>query len=111
MSTKLKEISPTSLITNAAVTYYTCPTNLTAKINSAWACNTSASPRTITAYLVPTNGTAGAANMVVNARAIAAGDSIPLPDICQSMVAGTTLQLLSDAGSAVSFRGTAVEIA
>ncbi len=64
-------------LTNAAATYYTAPANTKVVLKKLTFTNTDTVARTVTVYLVPSGGTAGVTNILVSARAIAAGDAMP----------------------------------
>jgi hypothetical protein len=57
---------------------YTCPANESTVIATAWLCNTTGSAVTVNVSVVPSGGTAGATNRVVNAYPLAGGDTLSL---------------------------------
>lgn len=90
-------------LTAAAAVYYTAPANSLTTISAASVTNTTATARTVTVYLVPTGGTAGAGNVVCSGRVVAPGETFNVSGaIGQTLAAGGTLQALSDAATALT---------
>lgn len=90
-------------LTAAAAVYYTAPANSLTTISAASVTNTTATARTVTVYLVPTGGTAGAGNVVCSGRVVAPGETFNIGGaIGQTLAAGGTLQALSDAATALT---------
>ena len=88
-------------LTGAASIYYTSPPNTITTIAACTLTNTTAGAITATMHLVPFGGAASAANMILSARTIAAGESFNVGSaIGQSMAAGGMIQAL--AGTAAS---------
>lgn len=88
-------------LTTSAATYYTVPANTITTISACTLTNTTAGAVTATLYRVASGGSASAANCVLSARTIAAGESYNVGALIgQSYSAGWTLQGL--AGSATS---------
>lgn len=99
----VKQLVPTTQLTNAAATYYTALANVSAEIGAATATNVTGAPRTVTVYLVASGGTAGATNTVVQTRSIPANSSVQLWELIgQKVPTGATIQALADAGAAVN---------
>lgn len=90
-------------LTTVAATYYTAPNNSLTTISAASVTNSTAVPQTVTAYLVPSGGTAGVGNVVCSGRIVAPGETFNVAGcIGQTLAAGGTLQALSDAGAALT---------
>ena len=88
-------------LTAIVATYYITPPNTITTIAACTLTNTTAGAVTVTLHLVPFSGTASAANMILSARTIAAGESFNVGSaIGQSMAAGGMIQAL--AGTAAS---------
>ena len=91
--------------------YYTAPTTLKkAIIKSLSFCNTDTTPQSVTIYLVPSGGSAGAANTLVSARSLLAGESW----CCQEaenkvLAAGDALTCLASTASKISVQSTILE--
>lgn len=67
----------------------------------ASACNTDGSSHTVTIYRVAPAGSPGAANAIIDAETIAAGETAVLPLSGQTLTAGQSLQALASAGAFV----------
>ena len=88
-----KRLVDGSQLTAAAATYYTAPTATSTTISACTLTNTTAGAVNCTLYLVPSGGTAGAANCILSARAIAIGESYNVSSaIGQTLAAGGTIQ-------------------
>ena len=96
-------------LTGSAATYGTTVPVLTKGIiKSAHLTNTTGAPVACTVYLVPSGGTAGAANTLVSARSIAAGETYNCPELIgEGLNAAGFVQAL---GLNVTFKYTATEI-
>lgn len=104
-----KAIVAAQLTTSAAI-YYTAPTGTTSTINNLSLTNTSVSPVTVTLYRVPSAGSPGAANTILSAFSLAAGQTyVPPQAIGLQLEAGMTLQALASAGTAVTIAGGVYE--
>ena len=104
-------VSGAAQLTASAATYYTCPANTAAVVQSATLCNTTANARTATIYRVPTGGTASATNAIASAVPIGPGESYNCPELIgKVLTAGDTIQALADSATAVSFQVGGVEI-
>jgi hypothetical protein len=108
MTTTAKRLVAGSVLTGSAVTYYTAPTATRAIPRSAQLVNTTASAVSCTVYVVPSGGTAGAANTVISGKSIAAGETYNCPELVnQVLEPGSTLQAL---GNGVTLAVSGVEI-
>lgn len=58
--------------------------------------------RTVTVYRVPSGGTAGSTNIIVNALPIQAGETEALPLSAQPLLGGQTLQATTDLDNMVN---------
>ncbi len=77
-------------------------------IKAAALVNTTGAPIAATVYLVPDGVAAGAANMLISARAIPAGESYPCYELLnQGLNAGGEVHAMGDG---LSFKYTAVDI-
>lgn len=92
-----------SQLTAAAAIYYTSPANTITTIAACTLTNTTAGAVTATMHLVPLAGTPTAANMILSARTIAAGESYNVGSaIGQTMADGGTLQALASAATSIT---------
>ncbi|MDA8395552.1 MAG: hypothetical protein M0T72_10000 [Candidatus Dormibacteraeota bacterium] len=81
----------------------------TAILKSMLVCNTTASAATLTLYIVPSGGAAGAANEIYNALSIAAGATQQI-DLEQYLEAGDFLAGLQGTASALTVTLSGVTI-
>jgi hypothetical protein len=97
-------------LTTSAATYYTAPSGVTATINNLSFTNTSASPVAVTLYRVPSGGSPSAANSIMSAFSLAAGQTyVPPQAIGLQLSQGMTLQALAGTGAVVTIAGGAYE--
>jgi hypothetical protein len=96
------------LLTNAATQQGAAVPALTKRvIKSAALVNTTAAPIPATVYLVPAGVAVGAANTLISARPIAAGETYPCPElVSQGLGPGGTVQAL---GPGLTFKYTATD--
>jgi len=101
---------PAAQLTNSAATYYTAQAGTEATINNLSLTNTSASPVAVTLYRVPSAGTAGAANTILSAFSLAAGQTyVPPQAIGLQLDPGMTLQALAATAATVTIAGGVYE--
>lgn len=109
MAVTPKRLVAGSQLTTSAATYYTA-TNCKARIDACAVTNTSAGAITVTLYLVPPAGTAGASNCIASATSIAAGATyVPPGAIGQWLESGGTLQALASATTSLTLVASGVE--
>ena len=70
MPATLKKVIEGTLLTGAAVKYYTVPANQKLKLTLATVTNQDASPHFVSLYLVPSGGAPSPANLIVNAQPV-----------------------------------------
>lgn len=106
-----KTITPAQL-TVAAATYYLTPANTKGIVKKLTFTNSTATAQTVTVYLVPSGGTAGVTNILVDARVVGAHETYECFEAQgQTFQAAGFLQAKSDAGSAITINGAIAEIA
>jgi len=107
-------ITPKRIISGAQVTaslapYYTCPANTKCIIKNLSFSNTTATARTVTVNLIPSGGTAGAANQIVTTHTIPAYSewqcSIASGHVLE---AGGFIQAVADSASAITIIGSGI---
>lgn len=98
-----KRLVSGSVLSGSATTYYTVPTNANATVppkailRRLTLCNTTAGAVSCTVYLVPSGGAAAAANTIVSARSVAAGETWNAPEAeGHVMEAGGFIQALGN---------------
>jgi hypothetical protein len=105
-----KRLVDGSQLTTSALTYYTAPVSTLTTIAACTLTNTSAAPVTVTVYLVATGGTASAANTILSARALAAGESFNVGSaIGQTLSAGGQIQALASAATSITLVASGYE--
>ena len=106
------QVITATLIAGTATAYYTAPTTIKkAQLKSITITNSEvATAYTVTIYLVPSAGTAAIANMLVNARSIAAGETLHITEAENKVLAaGGMLQALASTASKINIQGTVLE--
>lgn len=104
-----KRLSGPAFLTTSAVAVYTAPAGKTGVVKQIILNNTSAAAATVTAHVVPNAGTASASNQIITSLSISANSQIIwAADI--PLAAGDSIQLLSNAGSAITGTVTGIEI-
>lgn len=109
MSILNRRLFDSTLLTNAAATYYTA-TNVRTTVTSLLAVNTTGTARTVTVYIIKSAGSASASNTIVSARTVLPGQSLELLDRNKNMESGDFIQALADTGAAVTFHGSGLEV-
>jgi hypothetical protein len=99
-----------SQIGTGIATYYAVPDNTRTKITILTVTNTTGTARTVTIHLVPSGATASAANMVVSARNVAAGQSLVLPEAAHVLESGGSIQALASNASALTLMASGAEV-
>jgi hypothetical protein len=94
-----------------ATTLYTVPASTTAVVQTVTLCNTSASAITISLYRVPSGGTAGVANQVINSYSLAANETRFLDELRWGLSAGTMIQASAQIANVVTIFLDGVEVA
>ena len=110
MSVTPKTIVPAQLATTAT-TYYTAPANVRSIIRKVTFTNPTAGAVTVTVYLVPSGGAAGATNVLVSAMSVGAGETFECFEAQgQVLQAGGLLQALCSAASSLTILGAVAEV-
>ena len=103
MQINLKQLVPVTQLTAAAVVYYTAPALTTAEVTAATATNVTATTQTLSVSMVPSGGTVGVTNIVVQLRSVPANSSIQLWElIAQKLPPGATIQAQASAAGAIN---------
>ncbi|EJO31263.1 hypothetical protein [Achromobacter marplatensis] len=101
---------PAAQLTTSASAYYTAPGGTTATINNLSLTNTTTGVVSVTLHRVASGGTASAANMIGNARDLAARETwVPPQAIGLQLGPNMTLQALAGAATSVTIAGGAYE--
>lgn len=100
-----------SVLTTSAATYYTTPLATSTLIKKVTFTNTSASTVTVTMYLVPSAGTAGAANTIISAVPISANNTYEAyPAENMVLATGDFVQALCSAATSVTLMMSGIQI-
>jgi len=110
MTVTVKNIIPRKQAENAQTTQYTA-TNCKTVIDKFTVTNTTGAPVTFSANLVASGGTAGAANLVLSNKSVAAGQTYNCPELVgQSLEAGGFISTLAGAAASLTISATGREI-
>jgi len=103
MTISPKVLYPGGQLTASAATLFTSPANTTTIISSAVFTNVDSVARLLTVYVVRSGGTAGAANTLISARSLAAGEAYPSPELAGVILGpGDFIQAKADAATAIT---------
>lgn len=96
---------------NAETTQYTAPAGTRTIIDKFTGTNTTGSPATLTVKLVASGGGAGAANTIVSAKTLAAGEAYTFPEIVGHVLSpGDFVSTLAGTAAAITIRASGREI-
>ena len=110
MSVLVKTLIQSKQAENAQTTQYTA-TNAKAIIDKFTATNTSVANVTLSVNLVASGGSPGVTNLVVNARAVAPGESYTFPELVgQVLEPGGFISTIASAATALTIRASGREI-
>ena len=110
MTTTLKVLIPAKQAENAQTTQYTAPTGTRALVDKFTATNTSGGAVTLSVNIVTSGGAAGTANLIVQAKAIAAGECYTLPEIVGAALgAGDFISTIASAATSITIRASGRE--
>ena len=99
------------LLTTSAAAYYITTSKVRAIIRKVSVTNSTAGAVTVTVYLVPPGGTAGAGNMIVPPLSLAAATYTSLDISGHVLVAGgASIQALASAGASITLHVSGYEI-
>lgn len=100
--TQAQLVGPQQL-TNADASYYTAPSNTTAKIGRAVFTNTTGGAVTITAGIT-TGGAIASGTTLISGRSLAAGEAYVSPELAGAVIpAGSQIHAQASAGASVTF--------
>lgn len=103
-TSSLPQVLVSQQLAASETTQYTGPANSAVKVASARLTNTSGAAVTVSISLVKTGGTAGAANRVLSAYSLAAGDGIDLPELAAAFLGpGDFISAIASAATSVAF--------
>jgi len=106
MTVQLKALVAGTVLTNAAVTYYTAPTGVAARINNATVTNFDTVARTVTVSI----GANATATQVILAKALQPNETYNCPELVgKTIPPGVILQALASANTAVNLSVSGIE--
>lgn len=109
MAVTPKRLVSGSQIAATATTYYTA-TNVKARIDAMTLTNTTAGAITVDLHLVPSGGTAGVTNQILDGYSVAANASYVVKEAIGHWVeAGGTIQALASSATSVTIVASGVE--
>jgi hypothetical protein len=110
MTVAIKVLIPAKQAENAQTTQYTA-TNCRALIDKFTITNTSAANVTISVNLVTSGGSAGAANLIMDTRAIAPDETYTCPELVgQALESGGFISTIASAATSLTIRASGREI-
>ena len=110
MTVTVKVLIPAKQAENSQTTQYTA-VNCRAIIDKFTATNTSGGNVTIGVNLVTSGGSAGAANLIVDARSIAPDETYTFPELVgQALESGGLISTIASAATSLTIRASGREI-
>ena len=110
MTVSIKVLIPAKQAENAQTTQYTA-TNVKAIIDKFTVTNTSANNVTFSCNLVTSGGTAGASNLIIDARTLVPDECYTCPELVgQALDLGGFISTLAGAASSLTIRASGREI-
>ena len=110
MTVTVKVLIPAKQAENAQTTQYTA-TNVKAIIDKFTVTNTSANNVTFSCNLVTVSGSAGASNLIIDARTIVADETYTCPELVgQALDVGGFISTIAGAGTSLTIRASGREI-
>ena len=106
MTVQLKALVAGTVLTNAAVTYYTAPSGVAARINNATVTNFDTVVRTVTVSI----GANATATQVILVKALQPNETYNCPELVGKTVpSGVVIQALASANTAVNLSISGIE--
>lgn len=110
MSIALKGVDPVQLGATDT-TVYTCPANTTARVIKCTACNDTTTVPTFDINKVPSGGSVGDDNLLINGRALGSEDTDECPEVVgQVLEAGDFISGIASGASQVTIALSVAEI-
>lgn len=106
-----KKIIEGQQIAASATTYYTSPANVRTLIKKLTLTNTTANAITVTLYLIVKAGTAGVTNMVLDAKTVAAHQTLEVFEVENHMLESESfLQAFASSAASITIHATGIEL-
>lgn len=110
MSALGKPLSAGSQIANSNTTYYTAGSGVRTRIDKVTVCNTDSSARTFNLYLVPSGGSAGTTNQLIDTKSVNVDETVEVTFANGHWLApGDFISAGASAASALTLRISGVE--
>lgn len=110
MAVNLKQFTEAQYLTASAATYYTS-SNCTSRVDNCTFTNTDVLAIPVTVHIVPLAGSASAANMVISAKSLSAGECYTCPELVgKTIPSGTFVQALAGTASKVVMHMSGIEV-
>ena len=110
MSVNLRQFTAAQYLTASAATYYTA-SNCTSRVDNCTLTNTDAGAIPVTVHVVPLAGSTSAANMIISAKSIAAGETYTCPEMVgKTIPSGSFVQALAGTASKVVMHMSGIEV-
>lgn len=111
MTVTVKNIIPSKRMENAQTTQYTAPTGVTTIIDEFTVTNTTGGALTFSVNLVTLADTAAASNLIISARAVAAGETYLCPELNGKVLAsGGFISTIASAATSLTMNAAGREI-
>ena len=109
MAATPKRLIEAQQLSGAAATYYTA-TNVTTRIDKMTLTNTTGGAITATVYKIKSGGSATAANTIISAKSLAAGETYNCPEMIGQVLSSLDfIQALASAGTSITISVGGVE--
>ncbi len=110
MAVNLKQFTAAQYLTASAATYYTS-SNCTSRVDNCTFTNTDILAIPVTVHIVPLAGSASAANMVISAKSLSAGECYTCPELVgKTIPSDTFVQALAGTASKVVMHMSGIEV-
>jgi hypothetical protein len=110
MAVNLKQFTAAQYLTTSAATYYTA-SNCTSRVDNCTLTNTDILAIPVTVHIVPLAGSASAANMVISAKSLSAGECYTCPELVgKTIPPGAFVQALAGTASKVVMHMSGIEV-
>ena len=111
MATTIKPLVPAKFAENSQTTQYTAATGVRAIIDKCTVTNTTAASATISVNIVPASGSVADSNLIIDTRAIAAGECYTCPELVgQYIEPSGFISTLAGTASALTIRISGREV-
>lgn len=111
MSVIAKPLINSKFASDSAESEYEAPSNTRTIVDKFTATNTHASAVTLTVYIVPSGGSAGASNTIIKAQSLAASETADLTELKNQILdAADTIDVVASVADKIVIRASGREI-